>query len=188
MVEIKGAVLHDAMEAVKQKFGEQILKDIISQMTPKAQKIFNGTILTSAWYPLEDFLEFARVDIKLTAKGNENELITRAENLIEKELTGIYKMFVKLGSPKFVFNRLSAIHKSYFKGVDASVEMSEDKDRAVVKYSGFDNKHRLIAPSIIGFYRKALEISGGKNVNAKVLTAIEENKGYLSIEVTWTGK
>lgn len=187
MIKIKGAVLNDAIIAVKNNYGQQVYNQIIDQLDNTSKETYNNTILTSGWYPLEHFLNFVEIDIKLTAAGNDQEIINRAENLIEKELKGIYKIFVKLGSPKFVFKRLSAVHQSYFKGVSAEIMMEEDK-KVKIKYTGFKKNHRLIENSIIGFYRKALEISGAERVKTRILTSVTENKGYYLLEISWTGK
>jgi len=48
--------------------------------------------------------------------------------------------------------------------------------------------HRLIGLSIIGFYRKALEISGAKDVKAEFTTSIEEDKGYCELVLNWNDK
>jgi hypothetical protein len=60
--------------------------------------------------------------------------------------------------------------------------------KAVVKYTGFAKQHRLIGLIIIGFYRKALEISGAKDVKAGFTTSIEDDKGYCELLLSWRGK
>jgi len=127
------------------------------------------------------------MDIKITAQGNEQELIKRSETLIEHQLKGIYKVFIKLGSPQFVLNRLSIIHQTYFRGVDITVTIPSP-GQAIIRYTGFSKQHRLIGLSIIGFYRKALEISDAKNVSAKFKIPIEDDKGYCELILSWRGK
>jgi hypothetical protein len=39
-------------------------------------------------------------------------LIGRSEKVIEGQLHGIYRVFVKLGSPEFVIKRISAVHST----------------------------------------------------------------------------
>jgi hypothetical protein len=107
--------------------------------------------------------------------------------VIEKQLSGIYKVFVRWGSPQFVLNRLSIIHQTYFRGADATVTM-QGASKAMIKYTGFEKQHRLIGMTIIGFYRKALEISGAHDVNAQFTTSIEEGKGYCELSLRWSGK
>ncbi|MGQ9534469.1 MAG: hypothetical protein ACUVTF_04445 [bacterium] len=39
---------------------------------------------------------------------------------------------------------------------------------------------------IISFYKKALEITGAKNVKIKYITPIEGDLGYSELELSWT--
>jgi hypothetical protein len=188
MVEIKGAVILDSFHAVKTRSGEEIYNGIIRLLDEQTRKLFKkNIIIASGWYPLDAFLQFVKFDIKLTANGNENELISRSEAIIEDQLKGIFKAFVKLGSPEFVLKRIAIVHKTYFRGVSIDIRM-EGSNKAIIKYTGFEKQHRLIGLTIIGFYKKAMEISGAKNVEAKFAVPIEDDKGYSELEVTWTGK
>jgi hypothetical protein len=188
MVEVKGSVVSDSIKAVKAHFGDQAYNSIVDQLKGETRALFErASILSSSWYSLDAFTEFLEMDIKVTAKGNEQELVTRAEAVIEQQLSGIYKMFVRFGTPQFVLNRISVIHQTYFRGVGVSMSMPT-ANRAVLKYTGFAKQHRLIGFTIIGFYRKALEISGAKDVNANYTTFIEEGKGYCELHLSWSGK
>ena len=78
---------------------------------------------------LED-IWFLEADIRETAGGNEQELVKRAEAVIEKQLSGIYKMFIRLGSPEFVIRRIAAVHSTYFDGVQIIPEMKGPNKRS----------------------------------------------------------
>ena len=64
----------------------------------------------------------------------------------------------------------------------------DEPNKAVITYIGFEKQHRLVAPTIIGYYKKVLEVSETKDVNAKYLVPIEEDKGFCELEITWTTK
>jgi hypothetical protein len=187
MVEIKGSAIHDAIESLKKRSGEQVFTSVISSLDNESKATFQKIILSSGWYSLDHFSKFLESDIRIIAHGDESELITKAEIIVENQLKGIYKIFVKLGSPEFVLNKLSAIHKSYFRGVSIEIKMTGPNE-AKIKYIGFEKQHRLIGFVIIGFYKKALEISGAKQVNTKYTVLIEEEKGYCELVITWIGK
>ncbi len=185
MVGIKGSVINETIEAVRKRSGDQIFNDIIGHLDKQSKHLFENMILAAEWYPLDSFIKFLEFDIKLTTNGNENELIDRSEDLLGKQLKGIFKSFVKEGSPEFVLdNCVSIMHKSYFNGVTIEKKM-EGPDKVLIRYIGFEKQHKLIEYSIIGFYKKALELSGAKNVQAEYLTSIKENKGYCDLEISW---
>ena len=94
-------------------------------------------------------------------------------------------MFVRLGSPEFVIKRIAAVHATYFTGASVEVHMPDSR-RAMIKYGGFEKQHRIMEYVIIGFFRKALEISGAENVETYFATPIEEGKGYAELAITWS--
>ena len=188
MPEIKGTALTDTIKSIKRRFGEQTYNTIVDQLKGETRALFQRSlILPSSWYSVDAFVQFLEMYVKVAVQGNEQDLVRGSEIVIERQLSGIYKWFVKLGSPEFVLNRMSAVHRTYFQGVDIEVKLPSP-GKAVVKYTGFAKQHRLIGLIIIGFYRKALEISGAKEVKAEFSTSIEDGKGYSELLLSWKGK
>ncbi len=184
MVEMKGSVIIDSIDAVKKRSGEQAYQSILKALDEETKILFESKISISSWYPLDRFLNFLELDLKLTAGGNEKELISRSEAIIEKQLKGIYDVFVKPDSPGYILDQLSIINQIYYKGVLIDIKVKRG-NKAVIRYTGFEKKHRLIEFSILGFYKKALEISGARDVKAEFTTKIEDNKGYCELSITW---
>ena len=188
MIKIKGTAVNDTIKAVKAQYGDQTYNSIVDLLEGETRAVFEQPfILPSSWYSLDAFVQFLEMYLKVTAQGNEQKLIKRSEVLIERQLSGIYKWFVKWGSPEFVLNRIAVVHRTYFQGVDVEVSVPSP-GKAIAKYMGFAKQHRLMGPIIIGFYRKALEISGAKDVKAAYTSSIEDDKWYCELILTWRGK
>jgi hypothetical protein len=188
MIEIKGSVVGDAIKIIKTKYGEQTLSTVFGLLKPETRALFDtGHVMPMNWYSLDDFIQFLEADLKVTANGNEGELIKRSEDLIAAQLTGIYKAFIKLGSPGFILSRMATINQTYFRGVTVEINLP-GPGSAVLKISGFTKEQRLIGLSIIGFYQKALEVSGAKNIKVEFTTPIGDDKGYSELSISWTDK
>jgi len=183
VADIKGRVLLDTMDAVKKRSGEQELSKVVRSLSGQSRKVFESPILFSEWYPLDAFAEFLEADVRETANGDRQVLAKRSEKVIEAQLRGVYKIFVKLGSPKFVITRISAVHQTYFRGVKITPEV--EGHRATVKYAGFQKEHNIIEHAIIGFFRKALEISGANRVDLKFTVPIAAAGPYSELTITW---
>lgn len=112
MAEIKGRVLLDTLAAVKERAGDPGLSRITARLSPESRKVFASPILFSEWYPLDAYVEFLEVNIRETADGDRRVLVERSEKVIEQQLRGVYRLFVKLGSPKFVITRIAAVHET----------------------------------------------------------------------------
>ena len=184
MVEIKGSVVLDSITGIQKRDGDAVYEEIRSQLDEETRKMFQGTISGSSWYPLDLFLRFLAVEINKSAGGNEQVLVTRSEKVIERQLRGVYKIFVKVGSPEFLMKRIAAVHATYFNGVDIDFKLISPGN-AVIRYTGFEPKHRLIGFTTIGFFRKALELSGATDRDVRYIVPIEAGKGYSELSVSW---
>ena len=183
MAQIKGTVLIDTIAAIKERAGEAEFAKIVAHLDADGRNIFGATVHPSSWYPLDAFVEFLEVDIRETANGKREVLAKRAERVIESQLRGIYKVFVKFGSPGFVITRISAVHATYFQGVQIIPEIEPHK--AIIKYIGFAKHHDIMGYTIIGFFRKALEISGAKGAAVNFSVPISEGGSYSELTITW---
>jgi hypothetical protein len=184
VVQIKGSVIRETIGQIKRRAGDDSLKKILDLLDDETRKVFESEIFASTWYPLDVFTRFLEMEIKVLANGNE-EMVTRgSEAVIERQLRGIYKAFVRLGSPEFVIKRIAAVHATYFQGVPIDVLLPAN-GRATVRYTGFEKQHRIMGFAIIGFFRKALEISGAKKVEIHFATPIDEGKPYSELSISW---
>jgi hypothetical protein len=183
VAEIKGTVLLDTLKAIKARGGDAEFARIRTLLSEASRKVFESSIQASSWYPLDAFTEFLEVDIRETANGDREVLIKRSEKVIESQLRGIYKIFVAFGSPRFVITRISAVHATYFKGIQIIPEM--DSQSATIKYAGFGKQHEIMECPVIGFFRKALEISGAKQVRMEFTIPISKGEAYAELTITW---
>jgi hypothetical protein len=183
VADIKGRVLLDTIAAVKERAGEQELSKIIKNLSGESRKVFERPILFSEWYPLDAFAEFLEVDVRETANGDREVLAKRSEKVTESQLHGVYKFFLKLGSPGFVITRISAVHKTYFRGVNIIPEI--EGHSATIRYVGFRKQQNIMEFAIIGFFRKALEMSGAKQVALKFTIPIVQAGPYSELTITW---
>jgi hypothetical protein len=184
-VTIKGSAVLDSARGIRERLGDDAYARLVAGLDDDARHLFEGDILPTSWYPLDAFVRFLEADLRESAGGDERALVARSRWLFERQLKGIYRLFVKLGSPEFVLKRISIVHMTYYNGVHLET-VSLGPGRAVLRYTGFDARHRLIGNAIVGFYGKALELSGAKDVRAEFTTPIGDPKGYAELLVTWS--
>jgi hypothetical protein len=188
MLQIKGTVVGDSIRAVKSRLGDQAYDAVVSRLEGEARALFEeGLVLASGWYSLDAFAQFLEAAVEVTARGDARVLIKRAEELTERQLSGVYQAFAKLGAPEAVIEQLSAIHRTYYRGLDIEATVVGD-GRASVVYRGLEKRHWVVGPTLIGFFRKALEMSGARDVSAEFATPIEDGKGFCELVLTWSAE
>jgi hypothetical protein len=184
VVQIKGSAIKETINQIKSRSGEEAFQKILGLLDQETRTIFQNEVFSSTWYPLDLFTRFLEVEIRVLADGKE-EMVTRgSEAVIERQLRGIYKAFVKLGSPEFVTKRIAAVHATCFQGVPIEVQL-QGHAKAVVRYAGFEKQHRIMGFATMGFFKKALEISGAKDVVLCFTVPIEEGKAFSELSISW---
>ena len=183
MAEIKGRVLLDTLAAVRERAGEQELSKIKNSLSNESRKVFESPILFSEWYSLDAFVELLEVDVRETAGGDCEMLAKRSEQVVESQLRGVYKIFVKLGSPRFVITRIATVHETYFRGVKIILEF--ESHSATIRYVGFQKEQNIMEHVIIGFFRKALAMSGANRVDLRFTVPIAQAGPYSELAISW---
>jgi hypothetical protein len=180
---IKGTAVLDGLKALEARRGPQGVAEVVARMRPSLRSIFDGHNLSPAtWYSLDAFTEFLRCTL------NPGEPVTllaqRSEAAVEKQLRGVYRMFVRFGSPAFILKRMSVVHGTYFRRVEISV-CDLAKTSATIRYTGFKVQHQVLEPVIIGFYRKALQLSGANGCAVEARVPIGSGRGEAEYLIRW---
>jgi hypothetical protein len=184
-VKIKGRVLVDTVASITARIGKAELDKLLNTLDGPSQRTLRDGIAIGEWYPLEVMTALMVADVSAHDGGNESVVVSRAEAVVAKQLSGIYRIFVRLGSPESIIKRISAVHETYFQGVQIAQEFVGQR-KALVRYKGFGKEHRIMEHVIVGFYRKALEMSGARNIEARFTTPISAGKDIAELAITWT--
>jgi hypothetical protein len=183
MAFIKGSVVKEAVESTKSALEESEYHRLTSLLTEAGKDLVSNPISSSGWYLLDAYTNFLDVLVREKLGGNSDLLIEPTERVIEKQLKGVYSVFVKEDSPDFLIKNMSLVNSIYLKGVE--IESSRIiEDRLRVKYTGFEKQHAVFEPILIGFYRKAAQIYGSQDITVEFTTRIAEGKGYAELLVT----
>jgi hypothetical protein len=139
----------------------------------------------SGWYPLDDYTALLEAYIREVDGGDPRALIERAEKVLERQLGGVHRLFIRLGSPESLVRKVAAAQATYFRGSEVSV-VSCGKGRALVRYLGFARNHQPIEHAIVAFYRKGLKLAGAQDVQARFTVSMALGTGVSETELTWS--
>jgi hypothetical protein len=183
MAEIKGMAVRDTLQSILARLGREGFDALLEAAGEEARALCAAPVNLSAWYPLDAYASLLEAEVRQEG-GDPNGLMARAEKVIEKQLSGVYRVFVLLTSPESLVKRISAAHGTYFRGVGIEV-LACEKGRAAVRYTGFTNRHQVMEHVIVSFYRKALQLAGAQDVRARVTRSVSLGGGVSEVEMTW---
>ncbi len=184
-MQVKGTAVASIPIFIREKFGEEGFKRWLDSISPEASKVYSSSILVSSWYPLKEILVEPSANIcKLFYNGNLSGVWECGRFSAEYGLRGIYKIFVKFGSPGFLIKRASIILPTYYK--PSAIEVIENtRDYAILHITQFPEINKLIEFRIAGWMEHALEISGCKDVEIKITKSLTEGDPYTEFQDSW---
>jgi hypothetical protein len=187
MVMLKGVTLHSTLQFNREMLGEETVNKFISQLDEQSRNILSQTILDTSWYPFDCLISFTELVFNTILQKNEDTLKKGARLIVEKQVKGIYKTLLSVGSTEFIVKRINSINERYYQGIEVKTEYL-DTTKLKVKYLGFEKKHRLHEIITMGWWEVVFENLDAKNVTTNLTTSLAEGKGYFEFTVTWEKK
>lgn len=180
----KGTVLLETLDVLRERFGEPALQRVYAAVEPASRQVLADGPLSNEWYPLDVLTGLMQASLELNEGGDEAKVIANAEQVVAHHLSGVYAIFVRFGSPEWIVKRIAAVHATYFRNVEISHTFDGPR-RARIRYRGFLPQHRILELAIVGFYRKALELSGAKERAVRVTSSIA-GADVCELELAWS--
>ncbi len=188
-MEVKGTAVISTREFVKTNFGEQNLNKWILSLDDQTKKIYESAILTNNWYPMEHALRKPAKKIGEMFYGGDLKKGAWDAGMYSADygLRGIYRLFVKMGSAKFIINKASSIFSTYYK---PSVMQSEvtGENSSVLRITEFADICPLVESRIGGWMQKGLEICGVTDINVEIVRAMSKGDPVTEYAVSWSDK
>jgi hypothetical protein len=181
---IKGRVVCETIASIRSRAGDAAYERLLASLDAASRAAFDGGLVVSQWFPLDAFVRLVEAAIAQLNRGDETSLQRGTEAIVERQLRGVYSMFIRSGSPDAVLRKIAAVHETYFSGVEVAIASCEGRS-AVLRYTGFEPQHRLMQHVLVGFYRKALEVSGATRVAVSFTRPIGDPAGHTELVVRW---
>lgn len=183
-MEVKGLSVASTPAFVQHSFGSRF-NEWIDSLSSESREIMSNCILASNWYPLQEaFIEPTRKICDLFYGGRDKGAWEVGRYSADIALKGIYKLFVKLGSPEFLIKRASKVMSTYYRPSELIVhEMSSGK--AKVHIVKFPEANRFIELRIAGWMERAMEISGCRHVDIKITRSLAKGDLVTEFATEW---
>lgn len=184
-MQVKGTAVQTIPIFIKAKFGEQSFQKWLSSLSPDAQQVYSKDVLTASWYPVEEILiEPTKKLCDMFYFGKLDGAVDQGRYSAEHALKGIYKLFVKLGSPDFIAGKASTIFPTYYQ--PSAMETVEKGTKTItIRITKFEHPHTIIEHRIKGWIERALEISGAKIPKVQIKNSMSTGAQFTDFVVTW---
>jgi hypothetical protein len=182
--EVKGTGVAGVVGFVRETFGDEGFQRWLAALSPQARAVAESPILVSSWYPGAIAMELRNAIVELFFAGDKSRMTAVGKFTGEKALTGVYKLAIRIGSPRWVISRIGMVYETFYRPGKISLPVYETK-RVVVRLTGFPDKTGVMEHIFAGFLRMAVELSGAKDITTTILKATSRGDPVSEVEVQW---
>jgi hypothetical protein len=166
-VQVTGHVIRSRYMYVR-KQGEEAFAQVLTQLGPEAQQVFERGPLETAWYPYDVYLELSTTIDRVLGKGDLQLVYEMGAYSCEYNLTGIYRMFFRFGNINFLIERAAKAWRSQYDfGLMTASRDPEIKQRATLELSEVPRPSKVLFLAVKGWVVKAVELTGSELVKTE---------------------
>ena len=183
-MEVKGTAVKPTMEFVKNKFPEKY-DEWFNSLPEKSKSILSSHVNATFWYPAKDaYLIPTQSVCEMFYDDIFNAAFKLGEYSAENSLKGVYKVFIRITTPKFLLSRGLNMFSSYFKPSNVKLEIKNKSLFHFYIYQ-FSKEDEIIMHRISGWMSKALDLINRKNIIMKVEQFKENSETVFKIICSW---
>jgi hypothetical protein len=185
-MKIKGLTIRTTPDYVK-KFYPARYQEWLNALPEASKIIMSNHIVVNEWYPMKESLT---IPLRIVGKVFFNDDWKKASWELgrydaEDSLTGIYKLYVRLGSPGHLISRAGRVMAAYYDSAEIKIVLNE-KNKVILHIVRFDEPDEVIEYNMAGWIQRALEISGCNDVDIDITKSLTRNDTVSEFVITWS--
>ncbi len=181
---VKGSALSSRVLWVQLGHGAAGVERLLAQTSPELRANIEMGVSKAKWYPFEQFVELNVTIDRLFGRGDLGLVKQLGRFGADANLTTIYRLFFKVGSPQWILGRSVRLWSAHYDSGFAEVAMRGPK-AAVMRIRGFATPHRAHCLSVAGWAERSIELSGGKRAIVEESNCRTRGDDLCTLEVTW---
>lgn len=155
-----------------------------NHLSPQDLQYLAQRIDGNAWYPMEAYEHLGLAILDGIAQGKFELARAWGRQTIDELQSSLPELFA--GDPRETFMRFQVVRQALFNFPAAEVIAIRDgKATIAVRYGMSARAEEAAAWQSVGFLERLMEISGGKNVAAKIDSRAWDGAPSTRISVTW---
>ncbi|WPB80295.1 TIGR02265 family protein [Archangium violaceum] len=182
---IKGSVLITRLNLLMKQGGTGRVQQVLQRLSPADRKVLEGVIMPIGWYPLELNLRLdAAIADALSPRDRSKAFVEMGRASAEENLNGPHHVFIRKGDPHFLLSHAPEIYRLYYAVGSRTYEKAGPRN-AVLRTVGAESVTEADCLTIIGWYERAIEMSGGREVRVEHKKCRARGSGYCEYLCSW---
>jgi hypothetical protein len=181
---VKGSNIINRQAYVTDRFGRQAWQRVLAALGAEDAGLLSPRILASAWYPFDIYNRVDETICKLFGNGSPGLCREMGADSACRALSGTYRVYMKDG-PTALLRRLAVLHRTFYDS--GSMEVTPVGDgHCVIRTAYAPRSTRTNCLVAQGFYRKVVELCGGKNVRISEAACSADGAPLCLVNIRWS--
>jgi hypothetical protein len=181
-VNVKGSLIQGRLGYIQSSFIDRY-EEYLSAFHPETRQTIEAGLLPSSWYPFGIFLDVSGTAERLFGTGDYSMVRRMAAHSARVNMSTVYKIFLRLGSPEFLLKRTAQIWQvQYDSGVATSVAITGGGS---VEVRDFGQPDPLHCHGITGFMDECLRMTRAQGVSVAHVKCRCQGDDVCRWDATW---
>jgi hypothetical protein len=182
--QVKGNLLAARPRYVRERWGDDGIRRVVARLSPEMRALLVAEILPFTWYPLDQLAAVDRAIVEGPMGGDASAMKEFGATIARYDLSTIYKVLFKVGTPAFVVRRANVAYSTYIRGGVMRGETPSPGQGTVTFIDGTFPKY-LCRYGVAGWLTAAVELSGGRNVRFDEVDCIHDGAPQCRWQGHW---
>ena len=184
--EVKGSVLKIIEKFVKEEKGEENYKKWLDELPEESRKIYSGNILSLKWYPFDaGYTQAIKKISELFLENDINNLQEYSNFAADTMLKGIYKIYLKISSPKKTAKTGKSFLPMIYKPTSIEIDECGDENKVIFRITEFPEWNKYIQRDMKNWFTQAGKILGCINPEVKIGKSLLKGDDSTEFIETW---
>lgn len=182
---VKGLIFLGARRWMTRTYGEQGYLRFLETQPPEHRSYWTDSlILPVSWIPAALYVSLFEGEERLWGTGDGRLFQRAAAAVAFDDLSGVMKLFMKVGTPSFIASRFPAIWRRYFSAGELRVEESQPH-RLEIELDGARPYGTAGCQGTLGWTRQALEYAGARDLRIDHPECLFAGSRHCIIRYAW---
>jgi hypothetical protein len=184
LAQVKGIAILSCLRFVRERYGDEGVDRLHAALGPQSRELLDARILPHAWAPSSLIVELNVKADELFGSGDLELCVEMGRYLANTSLPTVFKLFFRLGSPTFLFDKASKLWSAHYDSGRLSV-VPESHRAARLRIEDFDAPHRAHCLAIKGWAMEAIAMTGSRILSAEETLCRTRGDAACEFAATW---
>jgi len=183
--EAKAAGFNTSLTVARALAGDERWRRFVAALPPDDAALVEHPPLAMSWLPLERVIRIHNAIFRDLFDGDPAKAFELGRRQFQSDLSTLYRMFIRVASPKYVIERAARIYETYVRNAGTMRVTDERATSVALVVEGHPSREPLFYEYLRGSIVATLEMTRVKAPSVRILE-VGFDSGRWVYQLTWS--